>query len=166
MKRYLLTACAIAIGSLGLIAPRASAAGGDKTYQVPFTGLAASFCLLDLGVVLPGTLQISADGASLQTLTPGSVAYTCNSPTRIESGMPVQDVSALGAGAETIDGTLTSQIEGVTTAGVNLNITKGVSVEIGAGVNLVTVSMQATDDDGSIAAGLYDFDVPLTVTCL
>ena len=137
-----------------------------RTYQVPFVGTALSFCLLDLGVVLPGTLQISADGASLQTLTPGSVAYTCNSPTRIESGEPVQDVSALGLGAETIDGTFTSQIESVTTAGVDLNITKGISVEIGAGVNLVKVSMEATDNDGSIAAGVYNFDVPVTVTCL
>lgn len=165
MKRCFLAACALSIGSLGLIAPRASADGTSKTYQVPFAGVAVSACLLDAAVVVPGTLENSSTD-KLTTLTPGTVSYFCNAPTTASVSTPVQKDLLLAG--ETISGTFDSEITKVTRAGLDLNLTAAQDVELSlaAGANIVSVGMTATDDDGVIQAGAYSFDVPLTITCL
>ena len=167
MKRYFLAACVIAVGSLGLMAPKASANGTSKTYQVPFTGIAASVCLLDAAVIVPGTLE-NLETDKLTTLTPGLVTYICNSPTTASVAEPVQVDIIPGVTGETISGTFNASISGVTSAGVDLGVTaiEGVDLSIAAGTNVVSVNMEAIDDDGVIQAGAYSFEVPLTITCL
>ena len=166
MKRYFLTAAAIAISSLGLAAPGASAAGESKTYQVPFTGIAASVCVLDAGIVAGGTLTNLDNSAQLTTLTPGLVTYLCNDDTTASVGTPVQtDISLAG---ETITGDLDASIGSVLNNGVDLGLTAALGADINVlpGLNVVSVEMVATDNDGTIKAGDYSFEVPLTITCL
>lgn len=165
MKRYFLTACAIALGSLGLAAPRALADESSASYQVPFAGAAVGVCLIDAAVVAPGTLtNLETSRDTLSTLTPGSLTYFCNDDTNVTVGTPVQvDLAAAG---ETITGTFTSTVSGVTNNGIPLTVSPVADLDILPGTNIVAVSMEAVDDDGTIKAGAYKFEVPATITCL
>lgn len=164
MKRYFLTACAIAIGSLGIAAPRASAADKTQEYQVPFAGFAASTCLLADGIVTNGTLTLATDGTSLETFTNGKVTYICNAETKASIAAPVQQ-TVVGGGPDTLSKG-TSEVSTVVSNGVDVPIVDLANLQIAPGVNVVSVKMTASKaDDSAIAAGLYSFNVPLTITC-
>ena len=165
IKRDVITASLLALGGIGIITPRASA----ETYQVPMNATAADFCLLQAGVVVPGLLQVSGNGDELETTTPGSVTYLCNETTEAVVNTPTQNLAFVGSAGE-LDVTATAQIVGVTnvSAGVptietDLSIGEGTKKEIGGGLNTVLVGMSATNSD-IIPAGIYSFDVPLTIT--
>ena len=121
MKRYLLTASLLALSGLGLLAPRASADTSTKTYQVPMTAIAANFCLLDAGVVVPGTLKVSGDGDRLETLTPGSVTYVCNEPTEASVNTPTQNTAFQDTTGTLNVTTAAARIVGVTNVGAGVS---------------------------------------------
>lgn len=166
MKRHILTACAIALGSLGLAAPKAFADGNSFTHQVPFAGVAAGVCLIDAVVPVPGTLTNTVSADTLSTVTPGVVTYFCNDDTRVSVSTPQQvDIALAG---EEITGTFNSSISNVTNNGLDLNVAAlaDVDVDLLPGTNVIAVSMEAIDDDGVVKAGAYAFEVPITITCL
>ena len=166
MKRHILAACAIAIGSLGLAAPKALADGSSATHQVPFAGVAAGVCLIDTVVPVAGTLTNVGSPDTLSTVTPGFVTYFCNDDTKVSVAAPQQvDIALAG---EEVTGTLTSSISSITNNGLDLGLTAIADVEVDLlpGTNVIAVNMEAVDDDGVIKAGAYAFEVPITITCL
>ena len=73
--------------------------------------LLLTFCLLEAGIIVPGTLQVAGDGDELETQVPGSVTYLCNVSTTASVGDPQQNLDFPGsAGALNVDSA--SQIVG------------------------------------------------------
>ena len=166
MKRYFLTACAIAISSLGIVAPRASAVDKSHTYQVPFTGFAISACLLENGIVTPGVLTSDSEGKSLETLTPGTVTYLCNEATEVSVGASVQK-EVIAGGPDELQDSTPPKVSSILSNDSPLTLPSELTgLTIPAGLNVVSVEMTASKEDNSvIAGGVYSFDVPLTITC-
>jgi hypothetical protein len=163
MKSSFLAASLLALGGLGAIAPSASAA--FPTVNVPFAGTVLQTCTA-VPLATPGVLALaSEDNATLtsedQTVT-GTLTVVCNTGFRVTTGEPVETTAL----PTKVDHTsASSSIRSIQAAGLDLsNVTGAVSPTLSANLlHTVKVDMSATSAD-AIEAGVYSFDVPVTVT--
>lgn len=172
MNRYFVSLI-VALGSLGFTASNALA-GVDQKIPVTFRGLAATSC--NVGTIAAATQGIltAADSITLTTTAPGVIAgIVCNTDHSVSVGTPVQQTPTLAIG-EIAGETLPSDAVYVATAEdtfgsiTSLGDSSALSLPIGglAAVNALTVSMSAQKADGSVLkAGVYKFEVPVTITC-
>ena len=162
MKRYFLTAAAIAIGSSIMGAPSALAqltqpdalpqvtANDGGTVNVPFATVAAGVLPSCVAVPTPGILVPESAEPDNKKLTSeggisGTILLTCTVGTTLASGTPEKT-----AGPSDFPNTNTASSLDQST--------------FSAGINTVTVDMEATTSGDVIEAGVYSFNVPVTVT--
>lgn len=158
MKRLFVTASVLALGALGLAAPRAAA---DETVQVPFAGAVVQACAI---TVLPTAGVLELDPSDPRTLTsentiPGTLTVLCNTDFDIDTGEPIETSLLNQVDADT----KSSSIREITTPLGAVTGTTG----LGSGLlHTIQVDMTASRtgvDDPNIEAGLYTYNVPVTV---
>ena len=161
MKRYFLTAFAIAIGSLAIGPTRALAVdplpevtvtdGG--TVNVPFATVAAGVLPSCVAVPTPGVLVQSDKTLTSTGGIAGEIVLTCTVGTTLSAGTPTAVTGQTPAGVNITGATTFSSTNAVLS-----------ETDLAAGINIVDVNMSATTTDDVITAGVYAFTVPVTVT--
>ena len=161
MKRYFLTALAIAMGSLAIGSTSALAVdplpevvvpdGGTVT--VPFATVAAGILPACVAVPTPGVLVQDEKTLTSTGGVAGKIALTCTVGTTLNAGTPTAATGQTPAGIDITGATTFSSTNAVLSA-----------TDLAAGINIVDVDMSATTTDDVITAGVYAFTVPVTVT--
>ena len=158
MKRYFLTVCAIATGVLAMgstsalaqALPQVAVVNGGVV-DVPFATIAAGILPSCLAVPTPGVL--AQDGKTLTSTGTGSrsgkIALTCTVGTSLSAGTPTRTTPLGGVAGPTTFSSATSSLS---------------SNVLPTGINIVDVNMVATTTEDVIAAGVYAFTVPVTIT--
>ncbi len=143
MKHYFLAASLLVFSGLVSFAPNASAVG----VNVPFVGTVIPSCV---AVPTAGVLALSGDYKTLDSSigggVAGSVLVTCTTGSTLVTGDPV---NGSVFGTTKFDGNRSSSSS---------------SSSLTAGVTPVAINMTASTTEAAVAAGAYNFTVPVTVT--